>query len=195
MEEARNASKGRISKDLAHSAVVSLGRGSTVNTVSTRASGGNMSVPQRGAAPPASGQLSNKLTKLRKIDGKQPRRLLPGRAAATLVEMNTLSAASPHKKLQLGQFPRGRSMGHPARQLRVLHNRSKTVNARCDKKQNDSPHEGTPRCDLLPLTCTKIVQAPQVRGRPDRAGPRALGTGNVIPPGNTTFRRGGLQVP
>ena len=134
MKEARNASKGRISKDLAQSAVVSLGRGSTVSTVSTLAREGNMSVSQRGAAPPASGQLSNKLTKLREVDGKQPRRPLLGRAAATLVKMNTLSAASPRKELQLGQFPRGRRMGHPARQLQVLHHRSKAVDARRSKK-------------------------------------------------------------
>ena len=41
-EEARNASKGRISKDLAHHTVVRLGRGSTVNTVFTLSSQGNM---------------------------------------------------------------------------------------------------------------------------------------------------------
>ena len=40
--KARNASKGRISKDLAHHTVVRLGRGSTVNTVFTLASQGNM---------------------------------------------------------------------------------------------------------------------------------------------------------
>ena len=44
-EEARNASKGRISKDLAHSAVISFGRGSTINTVSTLAREGDMRVP------------------------------------------------------------------------------------------------------------------------------------------------------
>ena len=37
-KEARNAPKGRISKDLAHNAVVGLSRGSTVDTVFTRAS-------------------------------------------------------------------------------------------------------------------------------------------------------------
>ena len=40
--KARNASKGRISKDLAHHTVVCLGRGSTVNTIFTLASQGNM---------------------------------------------------------------------------------------------------------------------------------------------------------
>ena len=40
--KARNASKGRISKDLAHHTVVRLGMGSTVNTVFTLASQGNM---------------------------------------------------------------------------------------------------------------------------------------------------------
>ena len=37
-EEARNASKGRISKDLTHSAVVSLGRSRTVDAVVALAS-------------------------------------------------------------------------------------------------------------------------------------------------------------
>ena len=37
-EEARNASKGRISKDLTHSAVVRLGRSRTVDTVVALAS-------------------------------------------------------------------------------------------------------------------------------------------------------------
>ena len=36
--KARNASKGRIGKDLAHHTVVRLGRGSTVKTVFTLAS-------------------------------------------------------------------------------------------------------------------------------------------------------------
>ena len=65
MEEARNASKGRISKDLAQSAVICFGRGSSVNTVNTLTGEGNMSVPKCGAAPPAPGQSSNKLTELR----------------------------------------------------------------------------------------------------------------------------------
>ena len=45
MKEARNASKGCISKYLAHRAVISLGRGSTINTVSTLAREGDMPVP------------------------------------------------------------------------------------------------------------------------------------------------------
>ena len=43
-EEARNASKGRISKDLSHNAVVSLGRSRTVDAVVALASKCDMSV-------------------------------------------------------------------------------------------------------------------------------------------------------
>ena len=52
-EEAHNASKGRISKDLAHHTVVRLGRGNTVDAVFTLAGQGNMLVTESGAAPPA----------------------------------------------------------------------------------------------------------------------------------------------
>ena len=58
-EEARNASEGSISKDLAHHTVVRLGRGSTVNTVFTLAGQGNMLVSESGAAPPAPRQPCN----------------------------------------------------------------------------------------------------------------------------------------
>ena len=53
-EEARNASKGRISKDLAHHTVVGFGRGGTVYTVPTLARQGNMIVAKGGAATPSS---------------------------------------------------------------------------------------------------------------------------------------------
>ena len=64
-KEARNASKGRISKDLAHSAVICSGRAIMVDTVITLAGEGKMSVPKGGAAPPTPGQPSNKLPELR----------------------------------------------------------------------------------------------------------------------------------
>ena len=44
MKEARNASEGRISKDLAHRAVISLGGGRTINTVIALARESNMPV-------------------------------------------------------------------------------------------------------------------------------------------------------
>ena len=93
-KEARNAPEGRISKDLAHHAVIGLGRGSMANTVITLAGQGDMLVPKGGAAPPTPGQLSDKLPKLRNTDGKQPRRLLPGRTAATLVGQGERTKAS-----------------------------------------------------------------------------------------------------
>ena len=43
-EEARNASEGRISKDLTHDAVISLGRSRTVDTVVALASKCDMSM-------------------------------------------------------------------------------------------------------------------------------------------------------
>ena len=64
-EEARNASEGRISKDLAHSTVVRLGRSRTVDTVVALASQCNMLVSESRAAPPAPWQSRNKKAQLR----------------------------------------------------------------------------------------------------------------------------------
>ena len=88
-KEARNVPEGRISKDLAHYAVIGFGRGGTINTVLTLAGQGDMSVPKGGAAPPTPWQLSNKLPKLRNTDCKQPRRFFPRSTTTTLVKVNT----------------------------------------------------------------------------------------------------------
>ena len=88
-EEARNASKGRISKDLAHHTVVRLGRSRTVDTVGALASQCDMLVAKGGAASPASWQRCNKTAQLGQANGKQPRRLFPRGATTTLVKVYT----------------------------------------------------------------------------------------------------------
>ena len=92
-EEARNASKGRISKDLAHDAIVSLGRSRTLDTVVALASKCDMSVAEGGAASPATRQCCNKTPQLGQTNGKQPRRLLPRSATTTLVQVYTFSTS------------------------------------------------------------------------------------------------------